>query len=83
MRLSDEGSDAQFGAFIQKSFGERVALGAEVFVTAPLDGALARTQLDFALILDPSQTHHLLFSGGPSFGAVGGYQAYAAWLVTL
>ena len=82
VRFAREGEDAELGGFLQRSFGDQVTLGTEVFVTAPLDGSLARTQLDLAFILDLSDTHHLLFSGGPSFGAVGGYQAYAAWLVT-
>lgn len=83
IRFSDDGDDAELGTFIQRSFGQVVTLGAEVFVTVPFDGTHTRTQLDAALILDLTDVHHLLMSGGPSFGAVGGGQAYFAWLVTI
>jgi hypothetical protein len=81
--FSDGDTHGEFGAFAQRPFGDVLSVGAEVFVTVPFDGSLVRTQPDLALILDLSDTHHLLFSGGPSFGAVGGSQAYVAWLVTL
>ena len=83
VHFANQDKDAEIGSFVQRSLGDAVNLGAEVFVTVPFDGSSVRVQLDGALILDLSDTHHLLFSGGPSFGAVGGGQAYAAWLVTL
>ena len=82
----EEGTvEGHFGMFLQRSFRERVTLGAEVFVTVPFEAApvSVRTQLNAALTVDVSEAHHLLFSGGPSFGAVRGAQAYAAWQVTL
>lgn len=75
--------DLQLGAFVQRSVGELASLGTEVFATIPFDGTPVRVQLNVALLLDVSDTHHLLFSGGPSLGAVHGGQAYVAWLVTL
>jgi hypothetical protein len=80
--LADGDRHAEFGSFVQRSCGDVVSLGAEVFVTAPFDSSPARTQLDLALIVDASGTHHLLLSAGPSFGAVGEGQAYLAWQVT-
>jgi len=83
VRLGDGDTHGELGAFVQRAFGDAVSLGAEVFVTAPFDSSPSRTQVDLALILDPSDTHHILLSGGPSLGATGGGQAYVAWLVTL
>jgi len=84
LHIANKDLDAELGAFVQRSLGDLISLGAEAFVTIPFDDASAiRTQLDLALILDLTATHHLLFSGGPSFGATKGAQAYAAWLVTL
>ena len=83
IRFSDGDTEADLGVFVQRSFGEVVSLGTELFVTLPFDQSGVRTQLDLALILDLSDSHHLLFSGGPSFGAVDGGQAYAAWMMTL
>ena len=75
--------EASFGFFGERTFHDWVTLGAEVFVTVPFDASPVRTQLNAALILDLSNVQHLLFSGGPSFGAVSGAQTYAAWQVTL
>ena len=82
VHFADKDKDAELGAFVQRSFGDAVSLGAEAFLTVPFDASPVRFQLDLALILDLSDKYHLLFSGGPSFGETGGGQAYAAWLMT-
>lgn len=82
VELADGALNAQAGLLVQRTLGA-ATLGAEVFVTAPFDGTPARTQLDLGLVYDLSEASHLLVSGGPSFGAVRGAQAYLAWLVTL
>lgn len=81
--LAADATEARLGTFAQRSFGKVVSVGAEAFVTVSLDTSRTRAQLNLALICDPSTSFHLLLSAGPSFGAVGGAQAYAAWLLTL
>lgn len=79
---SDETFSVELGAFAQRSFGEVVTLGAEIYETIPLDAGEIRTQLNLALMLDFPEGS-LLLSMGPSFGDVDGAQAYAAWLLTI
>lgn len=83
VRFASGGDDAELGSFVQRSLGKVITVGAEIFETVPFDGSEPRTQLNIAFIADFSDVYHFLFSAGPSFGAVGGGQAYAAWLVTL
>jgi hypothetical protein len=80
---ADGNSAVVFGWLIQKQLSTWLTLGAEVFVTVPFTGDAAQTQFNIGFIVDMSEQHHLLLSGGPSFGTDDRAQAYLAYQLTL
>ena len=83
LRFAAEGRAAVLGWLLQRALSESVALGTEVFVTAPLNGDAAQVQLNLGAVLDLSEQHHCLLSAGPSFGTQAKAQAYLAYQLTL
>ncbi len=80
----DKDQNAVFvGWLVQRQLSPRVALGAEAFVRAPLDGEQADLQLDLGAVVDFSDHSHFLISAGPAFRADHSAQGYLAYLFTL
>ena len=83
LRFASEGRAAVLGWLLQRKIAEPIALGAEVYVTAPLNGDAAQVQLNLGTVVDFSNEHHLLLSAGPSFGTSAEAQAYLAYQLTI
>jgi hypothetical protein len=72
------------GWLIQRQVRPGLAVGAEVFhETAQVVGGRADTKMNFGVIWDLSESHHLMASLGPRLGGGHGYQAYLAFQLTL
>jgi len=73
-----------FGWQAQRRVAEWASLGAELFYeTAPDAASRASLRFDLGAVIDLSDAHHLLFSGGHSLAGEAGWQSYAAYLLTL
>jgi hypothetical protein len=83
LRFASDGRAAVLGWLLQRKVSEPIALGAEVYVTAPLNGTEAQVQLNLGTVVDFSEHHHLLLSAGPSFGTNAAAQAYLAYQLTI
>jgi hypothetical protein len=83
LRFASGGRAAVLGWLLQRKLAKSVALGAEAYITAPLDGEAVQVQLNLGTVLDFSEEHHLLLSGGPSFGTSSEAQAYLAYQLTI
>jgi hypothetical protein len=83
LRFASDGRAAVLGWLLQRKVSEPIALGAEVYVTAPLNGDAAQIQLNLGTVVDFSDEHHLLLSAGPSFGTSAEAQAYLAYQLTI
>lgn len=83
LRLGSDGDAAVFGWLLQRELSEKVALGAEAFVTLPLRSNEVQVQLNLGAIVNLSERHHLLLSAGPSFGGDAREQAYLAYQLTI
>jgi hypothetical protein len=83
LRFASDGRAAVLGWLLQRKVCEPIALGAEVYVTAPLNGEAAQVQLNLGTVIDLSEQHHLLLSAGPSFGTTAEAQAYLAYQLTI
>lgn len=83
LRFAAEGKAAVLGWLIQHDFSEQITLGTEAYVTAPLRGAMAQVQLNLGAVVNFTDLHHLLLSGGPSFGNDAVAQAYLAYQLTI
>jgi len=71
------------GWLLQRAFGDEVAIGAEAFLTMPFSGEQVQIQLNLGTVINFSEHHHLLLSGGPSFRSDAIAQAYLAYQLTL
>jgi hypothetical protein len=83
LRFAADGRAAVLGWLLQRKLSDPVALGAEAYVTAPLNGDAAQVQLNLGTVIDFTEQHHLLLSAGPSFGTSVKAQAYLAYQLTL
>jgi hypothetical protein len=83
LRFAADGRAAVLGWLVQRKVSEPIALGAEVYVTAPLNGEAAQVQLNLGTVVDFSEQQHLLLSTGPSFGTSTKGQAYLAYQLTI
>lgn len=83
IRFAADGRSAVLGWLVQRTLSEGFALGAEAYVTAPLNGEPVQVQLNLGTVLDFSEHHHLLLSAGPSFGTSAEAQAYLAYQLTI
>ena len=60
------------------------SVGAELFYeTAPDAASRASLRFDLGAVLDLTELHHLLLSGGHNLAGEAGWQGYAAYLLTL
>jgi hypothetical protein len=75
--------DGVAGWLVQRQVLEGMTLGAEAFLTVPLQGGLAEIRLNLGTVIDFTAHHHLLLSGGPAFGSETGGQGYAAYQLTI
>jgi hypothetical protein len=83
LRLAPDGRAAVLGWLLQRKLADPLALGAEVYVTVPLNGEVAQVQLNLGTVVDFSEQQHLLLSAGPSFGTSAKAQAYLAYQLTI
>jgi hypothetical protein len=83
LRLGPGGAAVVLGWLFQRELSEKVALGAEAYVTLPLRDDEVEVQLDLGAIVNFSELHHLLLSAGPSFGGDTREQAYLAYQLTI
>jgi hypothetical protein len=83
LRFASDGRAAVLGWLLQRKISEPIALGAEAYVTAPLNGDAVQVQLNLGTVVDFSDEHHLLLLLGPSFGAGAEAQAYLAYQLTF
>jgi hypothetical protein len=83
LRLPADGRAAVLGWLLQRKLADPLALGAEVYVTVPLNGEAAQVQLNLGAVVDFSEQQHLLLSAGPSFGTSAKAQAYLAYQLTI
>lgn len=83
LRLAPDGDAAVFGWLLQRDLSEKVTLGAEAYVTSPLNGDTVQIQLNLGAIVNFSELHHLLVSAGPSFGGDDALQAYLSYQLTI
>jgi hypothetical protein len=75
--------DAVAGWLVQRRFGDALSLGTEAFVTVPMKGGSTEVRLNVGAVIDATEHHHVLLSGGPALGGETGAQAYAAYQLTL
>jgi hypothetical protein len=72
------------GWLIQRALlGKLLLLGTEAFVTIPTSGDPVETQLNLGLVVNFTEKHHLLASGGPAFGGEARVQWYLAYQLTI
>jgi hypothetical protein len=75
--------DVAVGWVLQRRLGERVAVGVEAFALLPLTPGPNELHLDAGLVVDVTENHHVLLSGGPAFGGFPRGQAYASYQLTF
>ena len=69
---------------VQRHFGSKVAIGAEIFHTTPKDSeGTDETRLNIGLVLDLTDLHHLLFSAGRGIQGPNRFQGYVAYQITF
>jgi hypothetical protein len=83
VRLASDGDAVVFGWLLQRELSEKVVLGAEAYVTAPLRDEAVQVQLNLGAIVNLSELHHVLLSAGPAFGGDAAAQAYLAYQLTI
>jgi hypothetical protein len=83
IRLASGEHDGVAGWLVQRGLGNSATLGAEAFLTVPLNGGSAEMRINIGLVIDFSALQHLLLSAGPAFGGEVGAQAYGAYQLTF
>jgi hypothetical protein len=83
LRLSRDAKDAVAGWLVQRELVKGLTLGTEAFLTVPTSGGGTELQLNLGVIVDASERHHLLLSGGPAFGDDARAQGYVAYQLTI
>ena len=73
-----------FGWQVQRRMCKALTLGVEIFHQTPKQhGGESDTRFNLGAVIDFSELHHLLLSGGRGFDGPNLFQGYAAWLVTF
>ena len=80
LRISSQAQTWFFGWQVQRRFLDRLLVGAEVVHETGED---SDTRFNLGVVVDLTESHHLLFSAGRSMGPATTLQAYLGWLVTL
>ncbi len=83
VHFAPDGDEAVVGWLLQREISETLALGAEVFVTVPLNAEAVQVQTNLGAVINLSELHHVLVSAGPSFGTDQVMQAYLAYQLTI
>jgi hypothetical protein len=83
LHLASRDNDIVAGWLLQRQLSRKVTLGAETFFTFPFNRDPVEMQVNLGLIVDFSDRHHLLASGGPAFGGDARGQAYLAYQLTI
>ncbi len=83
LRFASDGRAVVLGWLLQRKLSDLMALGAEAYVTAPLNDKAVQVQLNLGTVVDLSEHHHVLVSAGPSFGTSTEAQAYLAYQLTI
>jgi hypothetical protein len=73
-----------FGWQVQRRIVKALALGVEIFHQTPKEhGGESDTRFNVGAVVDVSETHHVLLSGGRGLNGPNLFQGYAAWQVTF
>ncbi|MDB4981543.1 MAG: hypothetical protein JWM82_2295 [Myxococcales bacterium] len=83
MHLASGGNAVVTGWLLQRKLLGKLLLGTEAFVTIPTNGDPVETQLNLGLVVNFTESHHLLASAGPAFGADARAQWYLAYQLTI
>lgn len=83
IKFTTEGDAVMFGWLLQRDLSETFTVGAEVFVTTPLNGDPTQIQVNLGAIINLSDRHHVLVSAGPAFRGEDSMQAYLAYQLTI
>ena len=83
LHLASRDNDVVAGWLLQRKLLGMIALGAEAFFTFPLNEDPVELQVNLGLVVDFSERHHLLASGGPAFGGDARAQGYLAYQLTI
>jgi hypothetical protein len=83
VHLARDDNAVVLGWLLQRAFSDAIAIGAEAFVTTPLNREPVQLQLNLGTVINFSEHQHALLSAGPSFRTDAIGQAYVAYQLTI